>query len=472
MANFISRLFGKRKEVQVSSFPQFPPEFSQYEPEYIAYCIEQEQTVSNLENRLHESDDPKEIATLTLRTTCDFYNADWAGILDVDLDLDIWTPLWWHNTHSRDHTTELFQKYDIAKVMPNWVKALNDGTPVVIADTKEVQTEHPKEYEIYKNMRADAIMGVPFGPNPVGLLVIRNPKRYIKYPSTLRTLAYVLHRAMAQQKTIESMKMSLSPDEIKNDKDIIVNLFGGISIYTSAGVLTEQKLNSPKSIRVAAYLLLKRKTAHSALEIVSNLWPENEDKWDNLSEYIRGYILTLRKVFSLISPYPFIESTANSYQLNHEFHIMTDLQKFDSLWEQAQHTVTLPHKVELLKRAVELYKDSVFENACNEHWIMGTVTHYKIRYIGIVNELLATLDRLEDFTGVQQYASKAIKLTPENVRAHYWLIHAMNHLGSLELAKNEISHAKVTLTGEEFAMLKKYIAEDNTMPYRTLFGEE
>lgn len=472
MANFISRLFEKRKEVQAPSFPQFPPEFSQYEPEYIAYCIEQEQTVSNLEKRLHESDDPKEIAALTLRTVCDFYGADWAGILDVDLELDIWTPLWWHNTHSRDHTTELFQQYDIAKVMPNWVKALKDGTAVVIPDTNAIQAEHPKEYEIYRHMKVDAVMGVPFGPNPVGLLVIRNPKRYIKYSSALSILAYVLHRAMAQQKTIDSTKLSLSPEEIKSDKDIIVNFFGGISIYTSIGVLSEQKLNSPKSTRVAAYLLLNRKTAHSSLEIVSNLWPENENKWDTLSDYIRGYILTFRKAFSLISDHPLIETSSNGYYINHEFHIMTDLQQFDMLWEQAQHAATIPHKVELLKQAVELYKGPVFESACNEHWIVGTVTRYKLRYMGLVNELLATLDQVGDFTGVQQYASKAIKLTPENVRAHYWLIHSMNHLGSLELAKNEISHAKVTLTGEEFAMLKKYIAEDNTMPYRALFSEE
>ena len=149
-----------------------------------------------------------------------------------------------------------------------------------------------------------------------------------------------------------------------------------------------------------------------------------------------------------------------------------DLQQFDLLWEQAQHAVTIPHKVDLLKQAVALYKGPVFENACDEHWIIGTVTHYKMRYIGIVNELLATLDQAEDYTGVQQYAARAIELTPENVKAHYWLIHAMSHLGALELAKNEIIRAKSLLTSEEFATLKKYVMQDKTLPYAILFADE
>lgn len=172
------------------------------------------------------------------------------------------------------------------------------------------------------------------------------------------------------------------------------------------------------------------------------MWPDEPDKMDTLCNYIRGYIHTFRKAFALVSPYPLIETAANGYQINHDFHIMTDLQQFDLLWESAQHAVSVPHKVELLKKAVELYRGHVFENACDEHWIIGTVTHYKTRYIGIVNELLTTLMDAGDYTGVQHYATRAIELTPENIKAYYWLVCAMTKLDCSELAKNEIAHAK------------------------------
>lgn len=444
----------------------------EYDPEYVAYCIELEQIVSALEENLHTSDDPKEIAMQTLKVACSFYGGNWAGILEVDLEMDVWNPLWWFSMSKRDKTLQLFGEFELAKFMPNWVQALKAGTPVIIRNVKEVQKDHPEEYEVYKRLEVESVIGVPFGPNPVGFLAIRNPTRYISHPSMMSILAYVLHRAMAQQKTIDSSKLALSPDEIQSDRDIIINFFGSMEIRTSQGVLKERDFNSPKSSRVATYLLLNRKSSHTAWEIVEALWPDEPDKMDTLCNYIRGYIHTFRKAFALVSPYPLIETAANGYQINHDFHIMTDLQQFDLLWENAQHAVSTSHKVELLKKAVALYRGHVFENACDEHWIIGIVTHYKTRYIGIVNELLATLMGAGDYTGVQYYATRAIELTPENIKAYYWLVCAMTKLDCSELAKNEIAHAKKSLTAEEFASLKKLMLSDSSLPCATLLDEE
>ena len=151
---------------------------------------------------------------------------------------------------------------------------------------------------------------------------------------------------------------------------------------------------------------------------------------------------------------------------------MTDLQQFDLLCERAQNAVTVTHKVEFLRQAVKLYKGHVFENACEEHWIISTVTHYKSRYIGIVNELLTTLMAVGDYTEVQKHASRAIELTPENVKAHYWLICSMIKLETFELAKNQIMVARKLLTSDEYTSLKKLIFQDDTIPHNSLFDIE
>lgn len=83
-----------------------------------------------------------------------------------------------------------------------------------------------------------------------------------------------------------------------------------------------------------------------------------------------------------------------------------------------------------------------------------------------------TLMDAGDYTGVQHYATRAIELTPENVNAYYWLIKAMTKLGTFEMVKNEITHARNNLTSEEFASLKKLVLLDDTLPYATLFDEE
>ena len=81
MVKFLSALF-KRPASKGSE---------QYDDEYVSYCIKQEQTVSELEAALHTSDNPNDIALQTLKTVCTFYNADWAGLLELDLELGVTT---------------------------------------------------------------------------------------------------------------------------------------------------------------------------------------------------------------------------------------------------------------------------------------------------------------------------------------------------------------------------------------------
>ena len=469
MSKFFGGIFGRAEKSAPSSTIMIDGE--KYDLEYVRYCIEKDRTISALEAKLHESDDPKEIAQEALKTACLFYGGDWAGILDVDLELDVWTPLWWYNARRKDATTSLFGEFQLAKSMPNWIEALNNGTSVCIPNTKEIESIYPEEYAIYKRLLVDSAIGVPFGPNPIGILAIRNPTRYIKYDSALNIFAYVIHRAMAQQKTIDSSRMALSPDAIKTDKDIIVNFFGSMEICTAQGVLSEREFNAPKCSRVVTYLLLNPKSTFHPLPIVSALWPEEEDKWEATASYVRNYIHKFKKAFDLISPYPLIVHSGTGYGINPDLNIMTDLNQFDLLVEEAQHTTIIPYKVELMKKAVALYKGTVFENADGELWIKPIATKYRLHYIGIVNELLATLDEAGDFTSLRQYAAKAVELTSENTRAHYWLLHAMNHLGTLELARNHIAHAKEILTSDEYASLKKSVAQDSTMPFNVMFSD-
>ena len=62
MAKLFERILGQanKKNEPCQPMPVTAPE---YDSEYVAYCIELEQVVSALEENLHASDDPKEIAT-------------------------------------------------------------------------------------------------------------------------------------------------------------------------------------------------------------------------------------------------------------------------------------------------------------------------------------------------------------------------------------------------------------------------
>ena len=93
MINFLKNLVGPKEATPLPTLPDGP--LPDYDEDYIRYCIEQDQVLSSLEACLHSSDDPDEIAGQTLKTACSFYGGDWAGLVTVDFDINIWSLLWW-----------------------------------------------------------------------------------------------------------------------------------------------------------------------------------------------------------------------------------------------------------------------------------------------------------------------------------------------------------------------------------------
>ena len=81
------------------------------------YALALENALSSLESEAHESDDPIYIITHALKSACDFYSADWAGFLDVDLDLRLWTPFMWYNASPEDKTSVMVQEFESAEFL-------------------------------------------------------------------------------------------------------------------------------------------------------------------------------------------------------------------------------------------------------------------------------------------------------------------------------------------------------------------
>lgn len=183
--------------------------------EYQQYCEQLEKTLAALEAQLHTSDDPQEIAFAALKTACDFYQADWAGILEVDMDLGIWTPFWWYNVSPQDRTVTLLNEFESSQFLYRWITAMRQNHVITVTDAETIKDEWPDEYEVYKRLRIQSVIGVPIKPRPVAFLAVRNPKRYLDHSSMLRMLAFVVLSAVNEKKMMDSVKMALSPEAIK-----------------------------------------------------------------------------------------------------------------------------------------------------------------------------------------------------------------------------------------------------------------
>ncbi len=423
-------------------------EFEQNNFDRIQCALDIVHIIDELESPLQSrSSVPKDTAQRILEAACKFYDADWCGLIQVDLDLRLWTPFWWHNTGAEDKTTILTEEFESADFLDRWVLAVRKNLPMVVPDTTIVKDSHPTEYNLYQRLGIKSVMAVSLEPRPIALLAVRNPKRYLHQTSMLRVLAYVLLASYNEQKMLNRLQMVCVPATIKNNTDIYISLFGQLQISTSNGTLKESDYNSPRISQLLTYLLISSEKAHSSLEIAQALWPDDST---NPAKNMRNLIYRLRQTFGLISDEELIVSTASGYQFNPEIHIITDYQRFDEFIRLASAASSIINRVELLKSAIDLYNGKILSSAEGEHWLIQFATKYHIAYIGAVNELLKQLGSLHSYDLLNQYAMKSLTIAPENSRGYYWLIRSLKAQGMNELAANEHRLARQNLTDGEY----------------------
>lgn len=418
------------------------------EKEYIQYAVSFEKKLTLLEAQLHSVEEPVEIANSALIAAVEFYDGDWCGIIEGDLVMDAWCPVLWYNRIKKGMTETRFKDLEDTKALERWVEALYQCKPIIIQDTSVYEKSHPEEYDIYKRLNAKSVLAVPFWKNPIGFLIVRNPKRYINQSSFLQMLAFVVFSSVTEKKLIERANKAFSPENIKADTDILINIFGNLEIYTSKGVLTEEEISSPKICRFLVYLLLHRERPIPPRSICEAIWPSEET--DNPGNKIKALAFRLQTAFGIISDYRLVVSTPQGYQLNSELNIMTDVQLFDELWIQAQNAVTLQTKIELLKKVIELYRGDIFVSANAEHWLMPHEIAYKYKCLGVYAELMRVYYESGNYVTVQYYASRALKIDALNVDAYYWMIRAMKHKEATGMAKGELKMAEHVLPDGDY----------------------
>ena len=429
------------------------PPADENQQEYIQYAQDVEQALRHLEMSLHNSDDPEEITMRMLVAAVEFYYGDWAGIMEADLTMKVWSTLWWYNRNTGGMTPNSFGDLQEGEYLVRWIEALMHGTPMVIQNIEDIAKSAPQEYAFLKQCSVHSIIAVPFWKRPTGFLIVRNPKRYITRSSLLQMMAFVAVSSVNEKRLMDSSKLKMIPEAIKKDTDVIINIFDELQIITSKGVLTEKDLNSPKISKMIVYLLLHTRRPASPYEIVRDLWPE--DDLNKAGMNVKSLVYRLQQMFGLISDYRLVESTGSGYWLSPDLNIITDMQIFEGLWNKAQVTADLQAKGHLLKKAMDLYKHGPLDVYRGEHWFMPTVAHYSLRYAGVINQLLSTLDMANDYVCILEYANIALGAIPGSADAYYWLIYAMNHLGMGEIAKNELKAAKQALTENDYEDLLK-----------------
>ena len=116
--------------------------------EYVQYAIEIERTLHNMQKELNTCIDPRKAAMLIMRVATEFYDADWCGILDVDMEIGVWTPIWWYDTEFGEMAQTKFEEFELSEKYGRWIQCLRDHEPIIVPDVEAIKEDMPDEYII------------------------------------------------------------------------------------------------------------------------------------------------------------------------------------------------------------------------------------------------------------------------------------------------------------------------------------
>lgn len=404
------------------------------------------------EEKINNLDDPKEIGMVALKAACDFYDADWCGVLDVDLKMEFLMPFWWYNRITGGMTSTIIDETGISGILPRWMEALKNNVPIVVEDVEAIKADKPKEYALFKKLDTDSMLAVPFRKREKGFLILKNPKRYIEQIDFLKALSFVLVSEINEQKLMNQIAMSGSPDNIRSEKDVTIHLFGGLEIFTSKGKLTEDEMKSPMCCKLVVLLLLNRHRGMTARELTEKLWREKES--ENGTSRLRVLLYRFRQLFELISDMELIITTSNGYRINPELNLNTDYEELESVCDTINQIKSCKQQVEALKKAVRLYKGNLFPTGESEHWQMAYNSKYHLLYLDAANQLLDQLYQLKDYKELHEFSTLVSTVEPYSPMTLFWLIIVLRKHGAMEMAKSQLDYARVTLLKEEYLELE------------------
>lgn len=418
---------------------------SVYESEFHKY-------ISDLANEVYGIHEPYDIAQMAMRTACHFYDADWCGIFDVDIVLDLLMPFWWYNRLTEDITLTQFRDGWVMGSFEMFRKMIEDNTSYYQPDIEEIRYSKPDEYALFADKAVKSFLSVPYSRREHGIIFLRNPKRFGEKPDMLRIVSNILIQEINEQKHLDRLKINAAAANIRKDADVIVNLFGGIEIMTAQGKLVEAEMKSNTCSKIFVLLMLNRHHGMSARELSELLWSGKE--YENPTGNLRSHLYRLRNMFELLSDADLIVTKQNGYRINPELKIQTDYERFETMCDSITPLMTKQNRIDILKEAVKLYGGKLFPNGDGEHWHIPYSSKYHMMYLDAVDKLMGLLNESKDYKALHSYSMRAVKIEPDSPIVIYWLVVALRKNGAIDMAKRHLESAKARLLEEEYQVLE------------------
>ena len=383
-----------------------------------------------------------------------FFDGDWMGLIDFDLSMGAWSTKYFYNKATDSTSKTLIQETECAEQAMRWLVAIRNNAPIIIEDIEEIKESAPKEYAMYKRLKVESVLAVPYRNNGSGLLVVRNPKRFKSNYVALNIMSYIVTselNAIRRRRHISRKTVEYEP---KNYNEVQIRLFGDMKIIGKDLVISKCEIAEPIRFLIA-YLAMNPGKAICP-EQLNELYGEKICSWKNLVYKFRTKWKMLR--FMDGEENQLIITTGHGYMLNPDMKIFVDAIHVSEMMKAIEDSGDVAAQIEMLRKFMAMFYGEFMES---ENMDNQFITEYKSLYtttfVAKMDKLLELLYSQKQFSALIGYSMDILKIYSGSVNVYAWRIAVFRQQGQMDLVKTTYETASSIFDEDEIKMLDEKV---------------
>jgi DNA-binding SARP family transcriptional activator len=215
-----------------------------------------------------------------------------------------------------------------------------------------------------------------------------------------------------------------------------INMLGEFSLTYGDSTINDQNSRSRKLWTLLEYLITFRDKEITQNELIELLWPD--DSCDDPANTLKTLLHRVRAVLgelNLEDPKKMIAYHRGTYSWIPGIPCTIDVEEFEQFCKQAAACAENEEaRLDLLLRAVALYKGDFLPRAALEFWVVPINTYYHTQYLKIVHEALDLLADRGRFDEIIEICQRAVAIDPYDEGLHLSMIRALVATGAQRAA--------------------------------------
>ena len=199
-------------------------------------------------------------------------------------------------------------------------------------------------------------------------------------------------------------------------KTIKIEMLGGFSIYYNNKLVEEHMRTSAKSWKLLQYLIVHRYRTVSREELIEHFCAQNQP--EDPASALHKMVYRVRTALSkggLPCAGSVIISSRGGYSWNNEIKCSVDIEDFEDLIKKADVLKDYKEeKLNLLLKAISLYKGDFLPNSDDEFWVKSLSHRLRNLYLKSVHSAVEILISMERNEEVESICANALQIDPFN----------------------------------------------------------